>query len=65
VGAVGWGSGVVDAGLWFWRVSWIRRGGVADALVDPEGVLEVRGGLAGVAVSQVGLAESLQGACFL
>jgi hypothetical protein len=40
-------------------------GGGADALVDRECLLQVRGGLAGVAVLQVALAESFQGACFL
>ena len=40
-------------------------GGGTDALVDREGMLQVRGGLAGVAVLQVGLAESFQGACLL
>ena len=41
------------------------RGGGADALVDRQGLPQVRGGLAGVAVVQVGLAESFQGAGFL
>ena len=40
-------------------------GGGADALVDGECLLQVRGGLAGVAVLQVGLAESFQSACLL
>jgi hypothetical protein len=40
-------------------------GGGADALIDPKCLPQVRGGLAGVAVVQVGLAESFQGACFL
>ena len=39
-------------------------GGGADALVDPECLLHVGGGLAGVAVLQVAVAESFQGACF-
>ena len=37
------------------------RGGRADALVDRQCPLQVRGGLAGVAVVQVGLAEPFQG----
>ena len=41
------------------------RGGGADALVDRECLLQVRAGLAGVAVVQVAVAESFQGACFL
>ena len=41
----------------------MRRG--RRALVDRECLPQVRGGLAGVAVLQVGLAESFQGACFL
>jgi hypothetical protein len=41
------------------------RGGGADALVDRQCPLQVRGGLAGVAGQQVGVAESFQGACFL
>src|SRR5215471_2320901 len=48
-----------------WRVSWTRcdaRG--ADALVDRECQLQVRGALADVAVVQMGLAESFEGACF-
>ena len=40
-------------------------GGGADALVDRQCLPQVRGGLAGVAVLQVALAESFQGACFL
>jgi len=40
------------------------RGGGADALVDRECLLQVGGGLAGVAVLQVAVAESFQGACF-
>ncbi len=40
-------------------------GGGANALVDRECLQQVRGGLAGVAVLQVALAESFQGACFL
>ena len=40
-------------------------GGGADALVDRQCLPQVRGGLAGVGVLQVGLAESFQGACFL
>jgi hypothetical protein len=41
------------------------RGGGADVLVDRECLPQVRGGMAGVAVLQVGLAEPFQGACFL
>jgi hypothetical protein len=41
------------------------RGGGADALVDRQRLPQVRGGLAGVGVVQVGLAEPFQGACFL
>src|SRR5262249_9422127 len=41
------------------------RGRGGDALVDRECLLQVRGGLAGVAVLQVAVAESFQGACFL
>ena len=41
------------------------RGGSADALVDGECLPQLRGGFAGVAVVQVGLAESFLGACFL
>src|SRR5437773_832071 len=37
----------------------------SDALVDREGLPQVGGGLTGVAVSQVAMADSLQGACFL
>jgi hypothetical protein len=40
------------------------RGGGANALIDRERLLQVRGGLAGVAVLQVAVAESFQGACF-
>ena len=40
-------------------------GGRADALVDRECLLQVRGGLAGVAVLEVAVADSFQGACFL
>ena len=40
-------------------------GGSADALVDGECLPQLCGGLAGVAVVQVGLAETFQGACFL
>jgi hypothetical protein len=40
-------------------------GGGADALVDRQCLRQVCGGLAGVAVVEVGLAESFQGACFL
>ena len=40
-------------------------GGGADALVDGQCLPQLRGGFAGVAVAQVGLAESFQGACFL
>ena len=40
-----------------------RRG--ADVMVDRECLLQVRGGLAGVDVLQVAVAESFQGACFL
>jgi hypothetical protein len=36
----------------------------ADVLVDRQCLRQVRGGLAGVAVLEVGLAESFQGACF-
>jgi hypothetical protein len=39
-------------------------GGGSDALVDRKRVLQVRGGLAGVAVVQVAVAESFQGTCF-
>jgi hypothetical protein len=39
-------------------------GGASDALVDGECVLQMRGP-AGVAVLEVALADSLQGACFL
>ena len=39
------------------------RGGGADALVDRECLLQVGGGLAGVAVLQVAVAESFLGAC--
>ena len=39
--------------------------GDADALVDGERLLEVHGGLAGVASMQVALAESFQGTRFL
>src|SRR5215475_14511867 len=41
------------------------RGGGADPPVDRECLLQVRVSLAGVAVVQVALAESFQGACFL
>ena len=41
------------------------RGGGADALVDRQRLPQVRGGLAGVAVLQVALAESCQGVRFL
>src|SRR5262249_40398688 len=41
------------------------RGRSADALVDRQCLPQVGGGLAGVAVVQVGLAGSFQGACFL
>ena len=37
----------------------------SDALVDRECAPQVRGGLAGVAVLEVAVADSLQGACFL
>jgi len=40
-----------------------RRG--ADALVDRECLLQRRGGLAGVALLEVAVADSFQGACFL
>src|SRR5262245_35584279 len=40
-------------------------GGSADALVVDGCWRQLRGGLAGVAVVQVGLAESFQSACFL
>ena len=40
-------------------------GGGTDALVDRECLLQVRGALAGVAVLEVGPAESFQGACLL
>ena len=40
------------------------RGWGADALVDRQCLLQVRGGLTGVAFVEVGLAESFQGACF-
>ncbi len=40
------------------------HGGGADALVDRECLLQVGGGLAGVLVLQVAVAESFQGACF-
>src|SRR5262249_61708118 len=40
-------------------------GGSADALVDDECLPQLRGGLAGVAVVQVGLAESFRGGGFL
>ena len=40
-------------------------GGGADALVDRECLPQVRGGLAGVAVLEVAVADSFQGACFL
>ena len=40
------------------------RGGGADALVNRECLVQVGGGLAGVAVLQVAVAESPQGACF-
>ena len=40
-------------------------GGGTDALVDRECLPQVRGGLAGVSVLQVGLAEPFQGACSL
>src|SRR5215472_9405330 len=39
-------------------------GGGSDALVNGECLLQVREGLTEVAVLQVGLAKSLQGACF-
>jgi len=38
-------------------------GGGADALVDGECLPQICGGLAGVAVLKVGLAESVQSAC--
>ena len=41
------------------------RGWGADALVDRQCLLQVRGGLTGVAFAEVGLAESFQGARFL
>ena len=41
------------------------RGGRADVLVDRECLLQVRGGLAGVAFLEVGVADSFQGACLL
>ena len=40
-------------------------GGGANALVDRECLPQRLGGLAGVAVLQVGFAESFQGSCFL
>jgi hypothetical protein len=39
--------------------------GGADALVDGKGLPQVRGGFAGVAVSEVAVADSFQGAGFL
>ena len=39
--------------------------GGSDALVDAEGVPQVGGGLAGVALYEVGVADSFQGACLL
>ena len=41
------------------------RGGGADALVDRERLPQWWGGWAGVAVVQVGSAESFEGACLL
>jgi hypothetical protein len=41
------------------------HGGRDDALVDRQRLTQVHGGLAGVGVVQVCLAESLQGACLL
>ena len=41
------------------------RGGGAETLVDGECLLQVRGGLAGVACLEVGVADAFQGACFL
>jgi hypothetical protein len=38
--------------------------GVSDALVDRECLPQVLGGLAGVAVVKVAVADSFQGACF-
>ena len=40
------------------------RAGGADALVDRECLPQVRGGLAGVAVPDVAVADAFQGACF-
>jgi hypothetical protein len=39
--------------------------GAFDALVDRECAQERRGGLAGVAVLEMAVADSFQGACFL
>src|SRR5262245_42851447 len=65
-GAADQGSGVVEARLWVWGgLLDAPGGGGADALVDRERMPQVRGGLAGVGVLEVGLAESFQGACFL
>ena len=41
------------------------RGGGAETLVDGECLLQVCGGLAGVAFLEVSVADSFQGACFL
>jgi hypothetical protein len=40
-------------------------GGSSGALVDGEGLPQAGGGFAGVAVVQVAVADSFQGACFL
>ena len=40
-------------------------GGGADALVDCEGLPQVRFAVTAVAVVEVGLADSFEGACFL
>jgi hypothetical protein len=42
-----------------------RGGGRAHVLVDRECLLQVRGGFAAVAVLEVAVTESFQGACFL
>src|SRR5215475_14483128 len=41
------------------------RGGGSDALVDRECLLQVGGGLAGIAVVEVAVADAFQGPCFL
>src|SRR5215472_16894411 len=59
-GAVKWWMSAGDSGGFPGRAE--QRG--AHALVDGECPLQVRGGLGGVAFSEVSVADSFQGACF-